>query len=192
MVSHSLKTALTKADEVPAQRELRLRGWKGDEAAEEVSQNLRSPWLPSQSGLRRVCCCRRLSRSRAPFLGPSPLPPRPPVSDARLGLCPGVTQAAGIEAGSRTPACRWWGKLTLSLHVTVCASKFFGGVLSWNPKDGSEVGLPFIFFFSFQLIPTILTTRLRICAACAPLPAPGAHGNAPFTLKSTQRGLAWP
>lgn len=44
---HSFKTVLNKAGKVPAKRVLRIWGQKSDEAAGEVSQDLRSPWLLS-------------------------------------------------------------------------------------------------------------------------------------------------
>lgn len=164
MVIHSFSTVVNKADKVPAKRELWVWGYKGDEAAEEVGQNLRV-WLLSQTLLRKVCCW-RLSRIWAPFLVPSPLLPHPSVSDSHLVLCPGITQAIKIEAGIRTPACSWWGKLKLSLHIKICANKILGGPLFWNPKD-EALKLASNFFFPFQFIPIILTTWLRICAACA-------------------------
>lgn len=125
---------VNKAGKVPAKRELRVWGCKRDEAAEEVGQYLRRAWLLSQTVLQRVCCWRP-RRIWAPFLVPSPLLLHSSVSDSRLVLCPGITQAIKIEAGIRTPAHSWWRELTLSLHIKIRASKVFDGALFLNPKD---------------------------------------------------------
>lgn len=100
--------------------------------------------------------------------------PHPSVSDSWLVLCPGITQAIKIEAGTRTPACSWWRKLKLSLHIKILAREIFDGALSWIPED--EV-LKLVYSFFLPWTDTNASGHsLGICTGCACYsPLPQAH-----------------